>query len=375
MRTLTEEECARDFLIYKQLTPKKRYKTYIAMTQDSQGNPFPVVLKELPPKGLSVYEKLTGMWNPYVGNTYEVIRVTSSDEKRKERCIAVTEYVCAQGCTETETLTLAQFVRRNGPLKEKTALYIAIQICEGLRELHQNGLVHRDIKPDNIMISRYDLCLPQVKIVDFGGGKRVTPHRLSDTTVVGTLGYQAPESISSGVTCRSDIYSIGCLLNFMLTGQEPGLARYRGNHYIVSIIERAIATDPCHRFASVSAMKQQLRHEMGVRRIDRIPLLRTIPGFRTHTLWKELVAGFSYATMCLLLFHAYQIFGPLGILDISLFYMLVPLSVGCNWGNVLRFFPESLRNDRSLFFLVRTLIILTSFFAPMFVDPILGGSL
>ena len=86
-------------------------------------------------------------------------------------------------------------------------------------------------------------------------------------------------------------------IDYLLTGQDPGISRYQGNHYIVSIIERAISADPYSRFASVTAMKKQMEHEFGARLIDRIPLLRTVPGFRTHTLWKEIIAGLSYSTV------------------------------------------------------------------------------
>lgn len=374
MRTITEGEFAKEYLIYKTLTPEKDDKTYIAMREDAEGNPFAVILKEMSEKRVSIYQELSHLWNPYIANTYDIVEIVGAIDARSKRYFAVTEYVTACGCDDAESLSLAQFVQKNGCLEERTALHIAIQICEGLKDFHKIGLVHRDIKPENVMISEYDAHLPKIKIVDFGGGKQVNPVHLSDTTVVGTLGYQAPESVSSGTTNRSDIYSIGCLLNFMLTGQEPGISRYRGNHYIVSIIEKAISTDPYNRYASVTAMKKQLVHEFGTRWIDRIPLLRTVPGFRTHTLWKEIIAGLSYSSMILIFHITLNMFGVLGVFDIFCFYIVIPLIIGFNWGNLLRFFPESLRNNKGMFFLVRTLIIVAAIFAPMFVDPILGGS-
>ena len=297
MRTITEEDFSREYLIYKTLTSDKEYKTYIAMREDAEGNPFAVILKELSEKRVAVYQELCGIWNPYIASTYDILEVSSPADGKTSRYLAVTEYVTAAGSYGAESITLTEFVRNNGILPEKTALYICIQLCEGLNDFHKRGFVHRDLKPDNIMISEYDPQFPKIKIVDFGGGKQINPAHLSDTTVIGTLGFQAPESVSSGTTNRSDIYSIGCLLHFMLTGQEPGLNRYQGNHYLVSIIEKAISTDPYSRYASVTAMKKQMEHEFGARLIDRIPLLRTVPGFRTHTLWKEIIAGLSYSTV------------------------------------------------------------------------------
>ena len=117
-----------------------------------------------------------------------------------------------------------------------------------------------------------------------------------------------------------------------------------------------------------------MEHESGARLIDRIPLLRTIPGFRTHTLWKEIIAGLSYSSMILIFHITLDMFGVLGVFDIFVFYIVIPLIIGFNWGNLLRFFPENLRNNRSMFFLTRTVIILISVFAPMFVDPLPGGA-
>lgn len=205
MRTITEEEFQNEYMIYKNLTPKKHYKTYIALKENSEAIPFAVILKEMNKKKISAYQALCNMWNPYVANTYDIFKVINTNDKKQNRYIAVTEYVGAAGCTDAESLSLAQFVQRNGRLQERTALYICIQICEGLKDFHKKGLVHRDIKPDNIMISEYDIHFPKIKIVDFGGGKRINSARLSDTTVVGTLGYQAPESISSSTTNRSDV--------------------------------------------------------------------------------------------------------------------------------------------------------------------------
>lgn len=98
MRTITQEAFSDEFAIYKDLTPQKHYKTYIAMKEDAEGNPFAVVLKELHPKRVPVYQMLTIVWNPYVGNTYEVFEITHSDDQPQDRYMAVTEYIYADGC-------------------------------------------------------------------------------------------------------------------------------------------------------------------------------------------------------------------------------------------------------------------------------------
>jgi len=88
------------------------------------------------------------------------------------------------------------------------ALRIAAQICDGLSELHKRGIVHRDFKPDNIMIDRGG----NVKLMDFGLARRLDP----DATVsvaAGTPGYMAPEqSAGLHVDHRTDIYALGLVL-------------------------------------------------------------------------------------------------------------------------------------------------------------------
>ena len=372
MRNITEEEFGKEYLIYKNLTPEKRFKTYTAMKKRSDGSLFTVILKEMDDKRASVYQALSCMWNPFLANTYDIFMVTNSEKPDMNRYIAVTEYVYAENCPDEECLSLSQFVRKNGPLKEKAALSICSQICEGLAEFHKKGFVHRDIKPDNIMISKYDTEQPKIKIIDFGGAKHINMYAFSDATVVGTLGYQAPESLSSITTNQADIYSIGCILNYMLTGQEPGIMRYSGNHYIVNIIEKSTNEDPSHRYLTVTAMRKELEHELRLRTIDRIPLLRSVPGFRTHTLWKETVAGISYSSMIYVAVFCIDTFGFYGLAEIFIFYIIIPLIIIFNMGNLLRFFPKNIRKNNRLFFMIRTGIMLATVFLFIVVDYMIG---
>ena len=261
MRTLLKEEFQKEFLIYKKLNASKPALTCIAMVESDNKIPFPVFLKETDAKRAEIYDKLTGLWNPYIADTYEVLKVTDSDKSDTPRYFAVTEYVTATGSPNNESISLAEYIKRNGAVSEKMALVLCIQLCTGLKEFHEKGFVHRDLKPDNLMISHYDFDNMQIKIVDFGGAKWNNPDKHADTTVVGTLGYQTPESLAVPATDQSDIYSIGCILNYLLTGQEPGLIRYKGNHYIENIIEIATNNDPCDRYTNVTEMQKALEHQ------------------------------------------------------------------------------------------------------------------
>src|ERR1039458_7301947 len=108
--------------------------------------------------------------------------------------------------------------------KVDDAITIAAQIGEALQEAHAKGIVHRDIKADNIMLTSKG----QVKVMDFGLAKLKGALKLTRTSsTVGTLGYMAPEQIQGGeVDYRSDIFSFGVLLFEMLTGKLP----FRGEH-------------------------------------------------------------------------------------------------------------------------------------------------
>ena len=108
--------------------------------------------------------------------------------------------------------------------KMQDAIAYAIQIAEALQEAHAHGIVHRDIKADNIMVNSKN----QIKVMDFGLARLKGSLKLTKTSsTVGTLAYMAPEQIQGGeVDARSDIFSFGIVLYEMLTGRLP----FRGEH-------------------------------------------------------------------------------------------------------------------------------------------------
>ena len=172
-----------------------------------------------------------------------------------------------------------------GTLREKIpfkktddAITIAAQIGEALQEAHAKGIVHRDIKADNIMLT----AKGQAKVMDFGLAKLKGALKLTRTSsTVGTLGYMAPEQIQGGeVDHRSDIFSFGVLLFEMLTRKLP----FRGEHEaammysilneppepiqsflpeasaeLAHILTRALEKDPEDRYQSMADMVSELR--------------------------------------------------------------------------------------------------------------------
>lgn len=114
-------------------------------------------------------------------------------------------------------ITLKRFIERKGKLDVKEAVGIAIQIAQGLDAAHQNHVVHRDIKPQNILISREG----KVKVADFGIAKAATTNTINQSPV-GSVHYLSPEQARGGYSDeRSDIYSLGVTIYEMLAGRVP----------------------------------------------------------------------------------------------------------------------------------------------------------
>ncbi len=115
--------------------------------------------------------------------------------------------------------TLAEIVRRQGPLPSHISVVIAKQVLDGLSAAHRKGIVHRDLKPSNIMITPEGVA----KVMDFGiakvqGSKNIT----ASGVLVGTVYYMSPEQVrGEAVDARSDLYSFGIILFEMLTGRVP----------------------------------------------------------------------------------------------------------------------------------------------------------
>jgi serine/threonine protein kinase len=141
-----------------------------------------------------------------------------------------THFYYAMELVEGETLET--LVQRDGPLDSKVALEIATQMAQALMTAAAHGLVHRDLKPGNIMLTRggTDTAELQVKIIDFGLAKAIADAGgepdLTHGQFVGTPNFASPEQFGSGsVDARSDIYSLGATLWFALTGKTPFAGR------------------------------------------------------------------------------------------------------------------------------------------------------
>ena len=123
--------------------------------------------------------------------------------------------------------TLENLIKRSGKLEAKLALEVVTQVAAGLAAVHKNNLVHRDIKPTNIMVSFEERGAVRTKIIDLGLAKAVS-EPLSEAAIsmpgvfVGTPEFASPEQFAGvPVDIRSDLYSLGVTLWEMLTGSTP----------------------------------------------------------------------------------------------------------------------------------------------------------
>ena len=116
-----------------------------------------------------------------------------------------------------EGITLKEYISKKGKLSVKEATSIAIQVSMGLEAAHSHGIVHRDVKPQNIIISTEG----KVKVTDFGIARAATSNTIN-SDVMGSVHYSSPEQARNGfVDGRSDIYSLGIVMFEMVTGRVP----------------------------------------------------------------------------------------------------------------------------------------------------------
>ncbi len=188
-----------------------------------------------------------------------------------------------------EGKSLAQWVQQRGPLSVVQACNAIRQVCVGLQHAHERGMTHRDIKPQNLMLAKSG----KIKILDFGLARfereqlPVSPTAATESeltafgTVLGTPDYMAPEQATDSrlADARSDIFSLGCTLFFLLTGRSPfeagsftamvlkGVQRtmvplksLRSDlpDGLIALVGRLMATRPSDRFATVAEVAEAL---------------------------------------------------------------------------------------------------------------------
>ena len=176
-------------------------------------------------------------------------------------------------------VTLRDIIHHDGPMPPRRALEVIADACQALNFSHQHGIIHRDVKPANIMISKTGA----VKVMDFGIARAIadTGNSVTQTAaVIGTAQYLSPEQArGERVDARSDVYSLGCVLYEILTGEPPFVGdspvavayqhvredpvapshKHSGiSAELDAVVLKALAKNPDNRYQSAAEMRADL---------------------------------------------------------------------------------------------------------------------
>ncbi|MBQ4637133.1 MAG: serine/threonine protein kinase [Clostridia bacterium] len=189
-----------------------------------------------------VYQRMTDISCPYLPRIYKVKQVEKSVH-------VLEEYIAGDPLS---------YIIQTQSLDEAQVKSIVLDLCAALEQLHLIGAVHRDIKPDNVIMRG-----SQAVLIDFDAARTVKNSRTSDTTILGTTGYAAPEQYGFTQTdARADIYSLGILINELLTRKHPSQMLSEGS--FLPIISKCIEVNADRRYQNTGELSHAIKN-MGVK--------------------------------------------------------------------------------------------------------------
>ena len=182
------------------------------------------------PRPLPAYEKLQ---NIRCINLPEIYDVLETDDGQ----IVLEEYI--DGLTVAQVMEIDKY-RTSGARK------VLLGVCDALTVLHSQDIIHRDVKPENVMVEKSG----RVVLIDFNTS-RMESCASKDTVIMGTVGYASPEQLGISQTdARTDIYAAGVLYNVMLTGQHPSVSIALGK--AGRIVRKCTAVNPDERYQTAT---------------------------------------------------------------------------------------------------------------------------
>ena len=182
-----------------------------------------------------IYEKLSHIYHPNLLEVYEAIQ-DGPDAYILEEYF---DGVPLSDILEDRKLTEAEIKK------------VLLTICNALEILHRLGIIHRDIKPQNIMLDTGG----QIKLIDYDISKFHKTERDGDTAVLGTLGFAAPEQFGLAQSNeRTDIFAVGVLLNVMLTGEHPSVRLCKGRWR--KVVQKCTNIENAGRYKNVLELKK-----------------------------------------------------------------------------------------------------------------------
>lgn len=245
-----------------------------------------MIKKTLPESQFAVHSALMSLDNKHIAKVYDTVKADRS-------CTVLEEYISGE--------TLEQLCEGK-PLSEDRVRDIIIQLCIGLEEIHEKGLIHRDLTPTNILISSDGV----IKIIDFGISRFEKAAAPRDTTLLGTEGFAAPEQFGfSQSTPQTDIYALGVLMSFMLTGALPIKKRYSGP--LSGVIARCTEIDSKKRYESVGELKKALGMKNKKSYSYSEKITDYIPGLRSKSKAKRVWSVIGYIFIGLFMYTAYRL--------------------------------------------------------------------
>jgi serine/threonine protein kinase len=266
------------------LADTQKCKTILSRNTDTNEI---VVFKVMDKHGLDVYHRLKDLDN---SNIVDVMDCFLYEDK----CVAVEEFVNGK--------RLYDILQKNIPV-EVIVDYVK-QICNGLKEVHNKNIVHRDLQPKNIIVDRHN----HITIIDFDIARIRKEEADSDTEFLGTVGYASPEQFGFAQTDkRSDIYSLGVLIGDMVkpyaktvreaseeeivyTGTSLTLEEHKIVERLVKMSRKCTEIAPEKRYKSIEEIEKNLKYNkhynQDILEPDELQelsfrgIIRTVPGFR-----------------------------------------------------------------------------------------------